>query len=187
MPTSNDLGLLGLLAAKDNGAAVLTALAAKAPTHEPPNEESAAREARLNDALARINQLAGGGGDGRKSNPSGPRPAQPSAAGAAPASVTSSAEPTTNAPAPEDEFIPIEPVAIRDAGLTDSEVEALIMKYLLSRGDCTGREIADQIRMPFILLDPLLRQLKFDQLLVYRGSAPMNDYVYQLTDLGRER
>jgi len=24
-------------------------------------------------------------------------------------------------------------------------------------------------------------------LLVYRGSAPMNDYVYQLTDLGRER
>jgi predicted ATPase with chaperone activity len=29
--------------------------------------------------------------------------------------------------------------------------------------------------------------MKFDQLLVYRGSAPMNDYVYQLTDLGRER
>ena len=41
--------------------------------------------------------------------------------------------------------------------------------------------------MPFILIVPLLRQMKFDQLLVYRGSAPMNDYVYQLTDLGRER
>ena len=47
--------------------------------------------------------------------------------------------------------------------------------------------MADQIKLPFILLDPLLRQLKYDQLLVYRGSAPMNDYVYQLTDLGRER
>ena len=84
-------------------------------------------------------------------------------------------------------IIPIEPPTIRDAGLTDSEVESLILKYLLSRGDCTGREVSDQIKLPFILLDPLLRQLKFDQLLVYRGSAPMNDYVYQLTDLGRER
>ena len=36
-------------------------------------------------------------------------------------------------------------------------------------------------------MEPLLRQLKYDQLLVYRGAAPMNDYVYQLTDLGRER
>src|SRR4029078_11804026 len=41
--------------------------------------------------------------------------------------------------------------------------------------------------MPLILIEPLLRQLKFDQLLVYRGSAPANDYIYQLTDLGRER
>ena len=88
---------------------------------------------------------------------------------------------------PPDAYIPFEPTTIRDAGLTDSEVEALILKYLLARGDCTGREIADQIKLPFVLLDALLRQMKHDQLLVYRGSAPMNDYVYQLTDLGRER
>ena len=177
MPTNSDLGLLGLLAAKDNSAAVLTVLAAKAPAHEPPSEDAKAREARLNDALQRINQLAGA--DPRKSNPLSQRPAQPAATGAPSAAAST--------PDVVDEFVPIEPVAIRDAGLTDSEVEALIMKYLLSRGDCTGREIADQIRIPFILLDPLLRQLKFDQMLVYRGSAPMNDYVYQLTDLGRER
>src|SRR4029078_853320 len=86
-----------------------------------------------------------------------------------------------------DEYINIDPPTIRDGGLTDSEVESLILKYLLSRGDCTGREVSDRSNIPFILLDPLLRQLKFDQLLVYRGSAPMNDYIYQLTDLGRER
>jgi hypothetical protein len=51
----------------------------------------------------------------------------------------------------------------------------------------TGREIAEQIKIPYGLLDQLMRQLKVDQLLIYRGSAPMNDYVYQLTDLGRER
>jgi predicted ATPase with chaperone activity len=73
------------------------------------------------------------------------------------------------------------------AGLTDSEVEALALKFLLSRGDATGRDIADQVKLPFVLVDQLLRQMKVDQLLVHRGSAPMNDYQYQMSDLGRER
>src|SRR5687767_4250530 len=46
--------------------------------------------------------------------------------------------------APTEEFIPIEPDSIRDAGLTDTQVEALVLKYLLARGCCTGREGADQ-------------------------------------------
>ena len=29
--------------------------------------------------------------------------------------------------------------------------------------------------------------MKADQLVVHKGSAPMNDYLYQLTDIGRER
>ena len=29
--------------------------------------------------------------------------------------------------------------------------------------------------------------MKADQLVVYRASAPMNDYLYQLTEPGRER
>ena len=84
-------------------------------------------------------------------------------------------------------FLPIEPESFREAQLTDSEVEALALKHLLARGDVTGREIAEQIRLPFVLLDELLRTLKNEQLVVHRGSAPMNDYQYQLTDLGRER
>ncbi|MBN2291553.1 MAG: AAA family ATPase [Pirellulales bacterium] len=81
----------------------------------------------------------------------------------------------------------MEPESFREAGLTDSEVEALALKYLLARGDATGREIAEQIKLPFVLLDKLLWNLKSEQLVVHRGSAPMNDYQYQLTDLGRER
>ncbi len=84
-------------------------------------------------------------------------------------------------------FLPREPQSIRDAGLTESEVEALILKYLLSRGDAVGRDISDHIKLPFIFIEEMLRNLKQDQLVVYRGSAAMNDYVYQLTDLGRER
>ncbi|MBI3840078.1 MAG: AAA family ATPase [Planctomycetia bacterium] len=74
-----------------------------------------------------------------------------------------------------------------DAQLTTSSVEALILKLLLSRGDCIGRQIADHIKLPFRLVDELLREMKSDQLVVHKGSAAMNDYLYQLTDMGRER
>lgn len=85
------------------------------------------------------------------------------------------------------EFAPMEPESFAAARLTDTEVESLVLKFLLARGDAAGREVADQIKLPFILVDELLRELKNSQLLVHRGSAPMNDFVYQLTDFGRER
>ena len=84
-------------------------------------------------------------------------------------------------------FLPTEPESFQEANLTDSEVEALALKYLLARGDVTGRDIAGQLRLPFVLIDELMRGLKTEQLVVHRGSAMMNDYQYQLTDLGRER
>ena len=85
------------------------------------------------------------------------------------------------------DFLPIEPTSIREARLTDSEVEALVLKCLLNRGDLTGREMVEQIRLPFVLVDELLRHMKNEQLVTHRGAAPMNDYQYQLTALGRER
>ena len=51
----------------------------------------------------------------------------------------------------EDAFIPQEPESFEDAGLTESEVEALIMKFLLARGDANGRDIAEQVKLPFHL------------------------------------
>ncbi len=83
--------------------------------------------------------------------------------------------------------MPIEPDSFAAAGLTDSEVEALILKFLLARGDASGRDIAEQIKLPFVPVGQLLSEMKYGQLVVHRGSAAMNDFVYQLTDLGRER
>lgn len=88
---------------------------------------------------------------------------------------------------PADAFVPMEPESFQAAGLSDSDVEALVLKFLLARGDAAGREIAEQVKLPFLLVDELLRELKNSQLLVHRGAAPMNDFVYQLTDFGRER
>ena len=78
-------------------------------------------------------------------------------------------------------------VVQRSRACPPAKSKSLILKLLLSRGDLVGRDIAEHIRLPFVLVDELLRQLKSDQLVVHRGSAPMNDYLYQLTDLGRER
>jgi predicted ATPase with chaperone activity len=85
------------------------------------------------------------------------------------------------------EYLPPEPKTYREAGLTESQVEELILKILLARGDVEGRQVADQIKLPFGMLEELLRRLKQEQLVVYRDAAQVNDYQYQLTDVGRER
>jgi hypothetical protein len=84
-------------------------------------------------------------------------------------------------------FVPLEPNTVEEAQLTPSAVEGLILKLLLSRGDTTGRQICDHVKLPFRIIEEAMRQIKADQLVVHKGAAPMNDYLYQLTDLGRER
>jgi predicted ATPase with chaperone activity len=86
-----------------------------------------------------------------------------------------------------EEFVPLEPTSWRATGLSDREVESLVVKYLLNTGTSTGRKIADQIRLPFGLTHELLSRLKAERLVVYKGSAPLNDYAYELTDLGCDR
>lgn len=142
-------------------------LAATEPDHDPAPEQGS--DPKLDALLSRIRGLTGA--------------AEPAAS----AVPSTAAEPAPTPPDDSDSFVPIEPKSFRDAQLTDSEVEALVLKYLLARGDAVGRDIAEQIRLPFVLVDELLWKLKTDQLLVHRGSAPMNDYQYQLTDMGRER
>ncbi len=88
---------------------------------------------------------------------------------------------------PDNPFVPLEPRSFEEAQLTETEVEGLVLKFLLARGDGSGRQIADQLKLPFILIERLLRSMKQDQLLAHRHSAPMNDFQYQLTEFGRER
>ena len=154
--------LLARLAAGDLSSAgpnSLTELEASNPDHEESDDDR-----KLDALLQRINGLAD--------------PAQ-----------QSQSEDSDEEPSEEDEnkFVPVEPASLHDAKLTESEVEALALKYLLAVGDASGRDVADQARLPFVLVDELLRQMKADQIVVHKGSAPMNDYQYQLSDLGRER
>ena len=71
--------------------------------------------------------------------------------------------------------------------MTAEEIERLILKYLLQKGTTSGRAIALQIRLPFGIIDPIVKALKFDQLLTLMNSADMGDYDYGITEQGRER
>jgi hypothetical protein len=86
-----------------------------------------------------------------------------------------------------DGFVPREPTSIEATGLTLEEIEKLALKFLLARGSASGRKCALQACLPFNLVEPLLKSLKSEQLVAYRGTATMGDYEYNLTDLGRER
>ena len=158
--------LAGLTGAENNPGEAWNGLAATQPQHAAARPRHAAegkKEDRLGELLTKISTLTSD------------------------AAAKEAGELPTLAPPAIEEFVPVEPESIRLAGLTETQVEALILKYLLSRGSCKGREAADQVRLPFKLIDPLMRQMKSDQLVVYSGAAAMNDYEYQLTEMGRER
>lgn len=87
----------------------------------------------------------------------------------------------------DEPFIPRVPSSLAAAGLSESMVEALVMRYLLAQGEATGRMIAEQIKIPFLLIEPILNRLKYEQLTAYRGANSVNDYTHTLSDAGRDR
>lgn len=158
----------------------------------------------LESLLARINKLAGAESPG--AGPAEQAPAAP----ATPTAAAATPPPTQSAPPPQPQhqqqqqqpsapagsetqlegrnnWKPLEPSSLQDAGVTEGQLEHLILKSLAACGDLSGRAIAEQHALPFRLVEPLLQSMKDAQLLAFRGSAPMNDYVYQLTDMGRDR
>ncbi len=161
--------LVGRGAAAD--ASSYAAIAATAPDHSAAKAAAATaaerqKQEKLDQLLGRIAQLTSGDAN---------------AAANAPAANAAVKLP------PPGEFYPVEPSTLSALKLSESAIEELILKCLLARGDASGREIADQLKLPFVPLEELLRQMKMDQWVVHRGAAQMNDYVFQLTDLGRER
>lgn len=90
-------------------------------------------------------------------------------------------------PDANEQFRPRAPNSLEEARLTEEDVERLIFKFLLLRGSASGREISHQIKVPYALLEPLLKQWKQQQFIALKAAAEMGDYIFMITDLGRER
>lgn len=86
-----------------------------------------------------------------------------------------------------DSWLPTEPVTLEETGLTPEEIERLILKFLAAKGSAAGRRISQQVSLPFAIIEPLLKDLKQKQLVVFKGATTMNDYDYVVTEMGKER
>ena len=87
----------------------------------------------------------------------------------------------------DEPFRPEAPETLEQTGLSAEEIERLALKFLANKGSASGRQVAGQLRLPFTVVEPLLKMWKNEHLLAFRGSAEMGDYVYQSTDTGRDR
>ncbi|MFT5528056.1 MAG: putative ATPase with chaperone activity [Pirellulaceae bacterium] len=84
-------------------------------------------------------------------------------------------------------FTPYEPRTLEETGLTRVNIEGLILKYLQSCGNANGREISEQVKLPFALVREILSALKSELLVAYKSEAAMSDYEYELTPSGFDR
>ncbi|MFN9878721.1 MAG: AAA family ATPase [Planctomycetota bacterium] len=87
----------------------------------------------------------------------------------------------------DESFHPNEPPSLAEIGLPISLIEGLIVKRLAVIGQASGRQLAGDLCLPFGVLEEVYQTLRSQQVMVHRGSAPLNDYYYSLTEAGRER
>jgi predicted ATPase with chaperone activity len=105
----------------------------------------------------------------------------------APLAQSFSGPPVPGVPQPTSDWMPHEPQTLAETGLDPSDIEALIVKLLLSSGATVGRRIAEQVRLPFGLVAEVLRGLKAQLLVNYKSQAAMGDFEYELTEDGQRK
>lgn len=86
-----------------------------------------------------------------------------------------------------DEFIPRQPSSFQEAGLHQNDLFPLALKFLFLHGNKTGVQIAKQLKIPFVLMRPIMGSLKNDLLVGHRSSASAGDYEYDLSPKGAEQ
>lgn len=86
-----------------------------------------------------------------------------------------------------DTFCPTEPATISETGLSETFIEALLCRQLSVSGSNSGKKLAALCSLPFRIIHPILESLRNRKLVSHAGTAPLNDYVYLLTEIGHER
>jgi predicted ATPase with chaperone activity len=84
-------------------------------------------------------------------------------------------------------FVPPPLNSLADTGLPELAIEDLLFKVLLDEGVMLGRSLAKELGLPFALLEPLLQELKNRLFLAYKQAGGIGDFLYTLSDQGRER
>ncbi|MEM1227292.1 MAG: AAA family ATPase [Planctomycetota bacterium] len=125
---------------------------------------------------------------GRVERPAQARPSNPNLQTPRPAHVATPNPPVSSLawePSRDEPWRPTEPNDLRTARINESLLEAIIFRFLINAGEAEGRRVADQVQLPFRLIEPILERLKKDNLVAYKHSTATNDYIYVLTEAGR--
>lgn len=104
-----------------------------------------------------------------------------------PASAATGPTLVADEPAPQP-LAPASPKSLAETGLPPDNLSALILKTLYT-GELSGREIAEQIGLPYGILEDLIGHARVEQLMEVRSASGTGTagYRYSLTDRGRER
>jgi predicted ATPase with chaperone activity len=84
-------------------------------------------------------------------------------------------------------FRPQEVRSEQESGLNSTFIEDLILKYLAGIGSASGRSISDHICLPLAVLENRYAALRTRQEISPVSSGMLGDYVYRLTDQGRDK
>jgi len=82
---------------------------------------------------------------------------------------------------------PPEPTSVEETGLAHAQLEALLLKVLLHRGNCSGNEVSDVLCLPRGIVADLLDEFRNEMMVTIKTAAGSHDFLYQLTEAGFER
>ena len=101
---------------------------------------------------------------------------------------TARAAPPTLFDMPNPAAVPRVPRTLDETGIAVDQIEQLLIKTLYG-GEATGLVLADRIRLPYPILEPLVERARAERLIEVRGTTGSGSagYRYALTDAGRDR
>jgi predicted ATPase with chaperone activity len=93
----------------------------------------------------------------------------------------------TNAAARPSRFFPVRPSNLKESGLRDVDVEALLLKALFTSGAATGKALSATTRLAGELVRGVLDRLRAELLITLKGATETGDFVYMVTETGAQR
>lgn len=82
---------------------------------------------------------------------------------------------------------PREPVTLAEAGLSETDVDGLVLKHLMQLGSLTGRQMATHVCLSLKLIGESMERLRDELLITIKASAGVGDYLYLLSEAGFQR
>jgi predicted ATPase with chaperone activity len=88
-----------------------------------------------------------------------------------------------------DQFVPVAPHSLEEAGLSDTQIEQLVLKNLYFRGEVVGRDLAKALGLRFSVIEPIIDFLRRGRFVDAKRSSGFGSVssAWVLSEEGRIR